>query len=102
MNKRKSGRKTTGTVARPASFAARSRRSPVTTSYPWPVRRTTIGCRIPTSRIDAANSASVSSSNRLLGCFGLGAIALAGTSRSPVLASPASGAPGIRSTKGAV
>ena len=47
--------KITGTVAIPASLAAEAP-LPGDDLVAWPARRTTIGCRIPTSRIEAASS----------------------------------------------
>src|SRR3990170_7870226 len=46
----------TGTLSSPASFAARSLLSPAMSSKPSEVERTTSGCRMPTSRIEAASS----------------------------------------------
>ena len=99
---RAGGRRRRCRAARPArsrdrpTLAARSRRSPAMSSYPLsPARRTTIGCRMPTSRIEAASDAISSSSKWVRGCFGLGATAFTGTSSSPETTSPASGAPGI-------
>ena len=46
----------TGTLSSPASLAARSLLSPAISSKPSGVDRTTSGCSIPTSRIEAASS----------------------------------------------
>ena len=96
MSASSESRSTTGTVASPACFAARSRRSPAISSYAAsPALRTTIGWRIPTSRIEAASDAMLLVVKCVRGCFGFGATALTGTSSSPLASSPASGAPGI-------
>ena len=61
-----------GTSRSPAIRAARSRRSPATSSYPSPARRTVRGCRMPQERMLAASSARPSSSKLRRGCWGLG------------------------------
>jgi len=64
-----------GMVARPACWAARHRRSPMTSWYRgppgWPgIERTTIGCMSPNSRMECTSSVSASSSNTCRGCAG--------------------------------
>ena len=76
-------RSTTGTAANPTISAARNRRSPAITSYPSPARRTTRGCKTPTSRTDSTSSAISRSSKPLRGCIGFGLIAPIGTSLTP-------------------
>ena len=78
-----------GMVSRPARSLARSRRSPMMSSKRTPcvgvrrsagsaTRRTTTGCSTPISRIDAASSASSSSSKTVRGCLGFGRMAAIG------------------------
>ena len=89
-------RTSTGTLSRPASLAARKRRSPAMISYkgwsshasPWgkvasaaamatrllraswvPRGRTKIGCMMPCTLMDSANSYSAPSSMRVLGWY---------------------------------
>ena len=65
----------------PAALAARKRRSPMMSSYlPGEVWRTTGGCKIPISFIDAINSLSAVSSKTRRGWRGFGEIAEIGTS----------------------
>ena len=74
----------------PSAWAARHRRSPMTSSYcPSPSSRTTIGWRKPTSWIEVFSSSSASSSKTCRGCFGFGTIESTGIS--------ANRAPGHRS-----
>src|SRR5215204_2226944 len=70
----------TGTLSNPASFAARRRLSPAISSKPSDVERTTSGCRIPTSRIEAANSLMPASGKLRRGWRVLGRIAVVGSS----------------------
>src|SRR5918998_28917 len=81
----------TGTRSRPASLAARSRLSPAISSKPASVERITSGCKIPTSRMEAASSFMLVSENWRRGWWGLGRIAETGTSSnlSPPTLSPA-------------
>ncbi len=81
---------TTGTLCKPASCAARQRRSPATISY-WisPLSdgkgRTRIGCKIPRSRTDIVSSVIAALSNIVRGCFGFGLICVIAISLSPVV-----------------
>ena len=77
----------TGSFSRPAICAARQRRSPATISKRSPLRRTTMGCTRPALLIDSANSCSLTSSKRVLGCSGLGSSRSRSTSRCGCLAS---------------
>src|SRR5580765_2199301 len=79
-------RTTIGTRVRPASFAARNRRSPARIVKP-PAGRgdTTMGCRIPLARIDSASSESRSATNSVLGCNGLAWRLARSASRWPVV-----------------
>src|SRR5215210_2028037 len=70
----------TGTLSRPASFAALSLLSPAMSSKPPGVGRTTRGCNIPTSCMEAASSLIPASGKLLLGWRELGRIADTGNS----------------------
>ena len=71
----------TGMLFKPAALAARKRRSPIINSYlPAEVWRTTGGCKIPISFMEAINSFSALSSKTVLGCRGFGEIASIETS----------------------
>lgn len=71
-----------GIASSSACCDARSRRSPMTSSYSsFPSSRTTMGCMSPNSRIECSSSASASSSKASRGCFGLGLIEPTGISR---------------------
>ncbi len=73
-----------GIVSSPASWLARHRRSPMTSWYcSGPIRRTTIGCMRPNSRIECTSSPSASSSKTLRGCLGLGWICSGGSRGTP-------------------
>src|SRR5690606_11065141 len=74
-----------GTSARPASFAARARLSPATTSYASPTCRTMIGSSTPFSRMLCARSASATGSKNLRGWPSLNRSELSGIP--PALAS---------------
>src|SRR5215212_9496501 len=80
----------TGTLSSPASFAARSLRSPAMSSKPPGVERTTSGCSMPTSRMEEASSLIPASGKLLLGCREFGRIADTGSSSnfSPPTLSP--------------
>src|ERR671921_828382 len=80
----------TGTLSRPASFAALSLLSPAMSSKPPGVGRTTRGCNIPTSCMEAASSLIPASGKLLLGWRELGRIADTGNSSnlSPPTLSP--------------
>src|SRR5882724_7145480 len=73
-------RMTAGIRVRPASLAARQRRSPTTSWYPSPSRRTTTGWSTPLCVKDAARSCKALSLKSFLGCFGFGTIASTGSS----------------------
>src|SRR6266550_9257596 len=75
-----------GMVARPASFAARQRRSPATSWYRfWPSGRTRIGWRTPCSRTEAASSCRASMSNTVRGWFGFDSMLSTGMMRTPTV-----------------
>ena len=58
----------TGIDVSPAAFAARKRRSPITSSYRLSLTlRTTGGCKIPIDFTDAINSLSATSSKTVRG-----------------------------------
>src|SRR5215210_8196206 len=80
----------TGTLSRPASFAALSLLSPAMSSKPPGVGRTTRGCNIPTSCMEAESSLIPASGKLLLGWRELGRIADTGNSSnlSPPTLSP--------------
>src|SRR5215204_1290961 len=80
----------TGTRSRLASFAALSLLSPAMSSKPPGVGRTTRGCKIPTSRMEAASSRIPASGKLLLGWREFGRIADTGSSSnfSPPTLSP--------------
>src|SRR5215211_6547377 len=80
----------TGTLSRPASFAALSLLSPAMSSNPPGVGRTTRGCNIPTSCMEAASSLIPASGKLLLGWREFGRIADTGSSSnfSPPTLSP--------------
>src|SRR6267142_799826 len=61
-----------GMVVRPASLAARRRRSPAMSWYCWPTLRTRIGWIRPVDLMEAARSAREDSSNERRGWWGLG------------------------------
>ena len=69
-----------GMCFRPAFEDARQRRSPMISSKPSGVSRTTMGCSRPNSRMEWTSSASSSSSKTWRGCFGLGMICPTGIS----------------------
>src|SRR5258705_720997 len=71
---------TAGIRVRPASLAARRRRSPTTSWYPSPSRRTTTGWSTPLCVKDAARSCKALSLKSFLGCLGFGAIVSMGSS----------------------
>src|SRR3712207_6514252 len=81
----------TGTRSRPASLAALSLLSPAINSKPLSVERMTSGCKMPTSRMEAASSFMLVSENWRRGWWVLGRIAETGTSSnlSPPTLSPA-------------
>src|SRR5215218_1187906 len=80
----------TGTLSRSASFAALSLLSPAMSSKPAGVERTTSGCRIPTSRMEAASSLIPASGKLFLGWREFGCMADTGNSSnfSPPTPSP--------------
>src|SRR5215210_1397639 len=80
----------TGTLSRPATFAALSLLSPAMSSKPPGVGRTTRGCNIPTSCMEAASSRIPDSGKLLLGWREFGRIAVTGSSSnfSPPTLSP--------------
>src|SRR5215210_1430955 len=80
----------TGTLSSPASFAARNLLSPAMSSKPPGVERTTSGCSMPTSWMEAASSLIPASGKLLLGCREFGRIADTGSSSnfSPPTLSP--------------
>src|SRR5215211_4701936 len=80
----------TGTRSRPASFAALSRLSPAISSKPPGVGRTTSGCNMPTSCMEAESSLIPASGKLVLGWRELGRIADTGNSSnfSPPTLSP--------------
>src|ERR687897_65943 len=80
----------TGTLSNPASLAARNLLSPAMSSKPPSVERTTSGCRIPTSRMEAANSLMPPSGKLRRGWRVFGRIAEVGSSSnlSPPTLSP--------------
>src|SRR6266550_6385278 len=61
-----------GMAARPASLAARRRRSPAMSWYCWPTLRTRMGWIRPVDLMEAARSAREASSNERRGWWGLG------------------------------
>ena len=70
-----------GMLSLPTAWAARQRRSPMTSSYrPSPISRTTIGCRKPTSWIETLSSSRASSSKTCRGCLAFGSMADTGSS----------------------
>ena len=69
-----------GIAARPAARAARQRRSPTSSWYRSPARRTTTGCSTPCCSIESESLASASGSKRLRGCSGLGSMRSTGIS----------------------
>src|SRR5207244_888912 len=76
-------RTTAGTVSRPASRAARQRRSPATISKPpTPRGRTSSGWMTPCRRTDSASPEAASGSKRRRGWRGFGWIASTGISSS--------------------
>src|ERR1700751_4683772 len=89
-------RTTAGTVSRPASRAARQRRSPATISYPpTPRGRTSSGWITPWRRTDSASPEAASGSKRRRGWRGFGWIASTGISSS----SDGTGWPPIRTSR---
>ena len=89
-------RSTTGTVASPATFAARKRRSPARARrHPRQTgeRRSVGGCQPPGSRLPKPGSRRRPSASAAASDWGV--TEFTGTSSSPVASYPASGAPGI-------
>ena len=88
---------TAGTSSRPASWAARQRRSPAISSYVPPGQgRTRIGCKTPRSRTDSESASSDSWSKDCRGWSGLGLIRSTGRRRSSGRSSAAVGGEGRR------
>ena len=83
----------TGTSSRPASRAARQRRSPAMMMYPVPsfLGRTAMGCSKPFSVMLAASWFSASWSKCLRGCSGSGSISRKGRVETPASSPVVSG-----------